>query len=221
MVVLVYGCARVWLCSSCRTLLHMYIMHNDGPHTCMCGGAAQDTKGMSPMHYANVNGHEECAAHVARHANTLQLEQSQEAIRQACMGYRDTSHKQLSQLVGAHVMTGSTGEHQRYYRHALVPTRKQGWTRNDLIHNVSSHIDNVSSHQPGPTLCLLPRRLPAHELFESLSSTITTLASHDSADMMAQKSVPRAAMPRDAILHSAQLCFFSNSNAPLTSCPHV
>jgi len=187
----------------------------------MCGGAAQDTKGMSPLHYANVNGHEECAAHVARHANTLQLEQSQEAIRQACMGYRDASHKQLSQLVGAHVMTGSTGEHQRYYRHALVPTRKQGWTRNDLIHNVSSHIDNVSSHQPGPTLCLLPRRLPAHELFESLSSTITTLASHDSADMMAQKIVPRAAMPRDAMPRSAQPCFSSNSDAPLTPCPHV
>lgn len=44
---------------------------------------------MSPLHYANVSGHEISAERLVLFCNDLQLEQSQEAIRQACMGMRD------------------------------------------------------------------------------------------------------------------------------------
>lgn len=47
------------------------------------------------------------------------------------------SHMQRWQLKGAHVMTGSTSEHVSYYRTpGLYGTRKKGWARNDIIHQV-------------------------------------------------------------------------------------
>lgn len=132
----------------------------------------QDRHGMSPLHYANVNGYEDIAAQLVVHCNELQIQFSQEAIRQARMGMRDASHMQMLQLVGAHVMTGSMGEHTRYYHDTLVATRTKGWTRNDLIHQVKPKASRTKS-------------LRAHHLFESLSSTITSIASQDDADMLA------------------------------------
>ena len=49
----------------------------------------QDVHGMSALHYANVSGHEMAAEKLVLFCNDLQLKQSDEATRQACMGLRD------------------------------------------------------------------------------------------------------------------------------------
>jgi hypothetical protein len=134
----------------------------------------QDKNGMSPMHYANAHGHEELAAQLALYCNQLQLEQSQESIRQARMGMRDATHKQLSQLVGSHVLTGSTSEHQRYYTHDLAPTRNKGWTRNDLIYQLRPQAAAPST-----------RKLGSVHLFQSLSLSLTKIAKQDDCDWLA------------------------------------
>jgi len=155
---------------------------------------AQDVNGMSPLHYANVKGYEELAAQLVQHCNGMQLLHSQEAIRQARMGTRDAVHKQLSQLVGAHVMTGSTDEHQRYYHSTLLPTRKKGWTRNDLVHaekpNMSVSAVSASS------------KLRVHHLFESLSSSVTKLVPVDDCDMIALRVEQAPRTSGELTLHS-------------------
>ena len=139
----------------------------------------QDTHGMSPIHYANANGYEEMAAELVLHCNELQLQHSQEAMRQARMGMRDAKHKHMSQLVGAHVTTGSMAEHTHYYHDTLVATRTKGWTRNDLIHQMKPRASSTKSHHP-------------HHLFESLSSTLTSIAAQDDADMLALSVLQRS-----------------------------
>ena len=135
----------------------------------------QDDYGMSPLHYANANGHEMLAARLAVHCNTQQLGQSHEALRLAGMGMRDASHKQLSELVGAHVMMGSSNEHVRYYMSShLKPSRKTGWMRNDLVHQFG---DSAS----GP---VSKRNILKGDLFDSLSSPLRRIAVGDDQDMI-------------------------------------
>jgi hypothetical protein len=139
----------------------------------------QDKNGMSPMHYANALGHPQMASQLAVHCNALQLAQSEESIRQARMGLRDATHMQLSQLVGAHVITGSTSEHERYYTNDLAPTRNKGWSRNDLIHQLRPQ-PAASSNQ----------KLRSADLFQSLSLSLTRIATQDDSDFLALSFEP-------------------------------
>lgn len=135
----------------------------------------QDDYGMSPLHYANANGHQMLSARLAVHCNTQQLGQSHEALRLAGMGMRDASHKQLSELVGAHVVMGSSNEHVRYYMSShLKPSRKTGWMRNDLVHQFG---DSAS----GP---VSKRNILKGDLFDSLSSPLRRIAVGDDQDMI-------------------------------------
>ena len=86
---------------------------------------------------------------------------------------------QLSQLVGAHVITGSTSEHERYYTNGLAPTRNKGWSRNDLIHQLRPQ-PAASSNQ----------KLRSADLFQSLSLSLTRIATQDDSDFLALSFEP-------------------------------